>query len=192
MKKIILLLGILLLVQGIAATTVELEADKDELKVNETIGFHLEVYPDKPIGGTLTVYREIEPNKFELVKTIYSKMAYSQCPTCPKKGALTDDLVRDFYFFPKDGGSYYAEANFGGVRDRANFTVLGNETTTTTSSTSSTTTTSTTSTSTSTSTTTSTTLPTTTLPTTTSTIPARKTIIDSIIDFLSGLVRGLI
>jgi len=197
MKKLALILGMLLLIQGIAATTVNLEADRQEVSINESIGFHLEIYPDEPVGGALSVYREIEPNRFVIVRILYSKPSPGQCYTCAGTGPLTEDLSRNFYFFPKDGGNYYAEANFGGEQKKVGFTVLGEETTSTTSSTSTIATSSTTIVITSipatTTTTTSTSIPTTTLRETTSTISGKdRGFIESIIDLIYDIIQGLV
>jgi len=198
MKKTILLLGILLLVHGIAATTVKLEADRDELNINETIELHLEIDIEKPIGGRLVVYREIEPNRFT-AEVLYTKASPAQCSACIGSTPLTEDLSRNFYFTSEYPGNYYAEANFDGIRKRVNFTVLGNRTMTTTSLTSSTSISSTIPTtveSTSTITVPTTTMPitTTTLQATTSIIPVEEeeSILDQILEFLSGLIQGLI
>lgn len=180
MKKTALILGILLFAQVIAATTVELEADRDELGINETIELHLEIDIEKPIGGRLEVYREIEPNRFA-AKVLYNKASPAQCSKCVGGTPLYEDLSRNFYFTPEYAGNYYAEANFDGIRKRVNFTVAALTLTTTSTSTSSTTTTST---STSTSTTSS----------TTTTLPQQKheSVLDSLLGFLYGLIKSWI
>jgi len=132
MKKIVLIFGMLLLMQNINATTIKLEADRQELIINETIKFHLEIHPDKPVGGNLAVYRETESNRFTIVRILYSKPSPGQCYTCVGDRPLSEDLSKDFYFFPRDEGNYYAEANFGSARDRADFKVTGIEKTSTT------------------------------------------------------------
>jgi len=136
MKKTTMILGILLLLQGISATTVELEADREELNISETIKLHLQIDIEQPIGGRLVVYREIEPNRFT-AEVLYTKASPAQCSACIGSTPLSEDLSRNFYFTSKYPGNYYAEANFDGIRKRVNFTVLG-PTTTSTSSTSST------------------------------------------------------
>ena len=180
MKRKILILGILMLLQGISATTVEMEANKEEFNLNETIELHLEIDIEKPIGGRLVVYREIEPNRFA-TEVLYTKASPAQCFKCIGSTPLTEDLSRNFYFTSKYPGNYYAEANFDGVRKRVNFTVLGPTTTSTTPATTSISSTSTSTTS-STTTTTYVTLPS----------KEKRTIIDSILEFLSGLIQGLI
>lgn len=122
MKRKILIFGILMLLQGISATTVELEADRDDLNINETIELHLEIDIEKPIGGRLVVYREIEPSRFA-AEVLYTKASPAQCSECIGNTPLTGDLSRSFYFTPEHGGNYYAEANFDGIRKRVNFTV---------------------------------------------------------------------
>jgi len=121
--SMLFILEVLFLTQGITALMLELEADTGELFVNETIKFHLEINPDKPVGGNLVVYQEIEPNRFAISKTLYSKPSPGQCYTCMGDTPLSEDLSRDFYFTPKDEGNYYAEANFGGAQKKVNFTV---------------------------------------------------------------------
>lgn len=179
MKKIILFLGILMLIQGISATTVKLEADRNELTYNETIELHLEIDIDKPIGGRLVVYREIEPGRFS-AEVLYTKPSPAQCSKCLGDTPLSENLSRNFYFTPKHGGNYYAEANFDGIRKRVDFTVADlkapkSSITTSISSTSTSTTSSTTT-------------------TTEVTFPLEESgnIIDSIFEFLFGLIRGLI
>ncbi|MBU4266373.1 MAG: hypothetical protein L6243_00630 [Candidatus Altiarchaeales archaeon] len=122
MKKTILLLVILLLIQGISATTVKLEADKEEFNINETIELHLEIDIEKPIGGRLEVYQEIEPNRFA-AEVLYTKASPAQCSECTGSTPLNESLSRTFYFTSEHAGYYYAEANFDGVRKRVNFTV---------------------------------------------------------------------
>ena len=122
--KTILILGILLLMQGISATTVELEAGKEELNINETIELHLEIDIEKPIGGRLDIYREIEPKRFVVVTTLYRKPAPWECHSCAGGTPLDENLSTDFQFTPTRTGDYYAEANFDGVRKRVNFTVV--------------------------------------------------------------------
>ena len=174
--KTILILGILLLMQGISATTVELEAGKEELNINETIELHLEIDIEKPIGGRLDIYREIEPKRFVVVTTLYRKPAPWECHSCAGGTPLDENLSTDFQFTPTRTGDYYAEANFDGVRKRVNFTVAD-----LTASTSSTTT--------STLTSTLTTLSTT---TTLDISEKEKSIIDNILSFLYNLVKGLL
>lgn len=177
MKKTILILGILLLVQGISATTVELEADKEEFNINETIELHLEIGVEKPIGGRLVVYREIEPNRFA-AEVLYTRPSPAQCSKCLGSTPLNESLSRTFYFTPEHGGNYYAEANFDGIRKRADFTVAAPTTFPTSSTTTTITFTNT---------------PATLSTTTTLDIQGKeKSIIDNILSFLYNLVKGLI
>jgi len=191
-KKISSIVGMLLLIHFVVATTIELEADRDKLEVNETIEFHLEVYPDKPVGGNLAVYREIEPNRFAMVRILYKKPSPGQCYTCVGTGPLTEDLSRNFYFFPKDGGTYYAEANFGNVQKKVNFTVIGVATAYIANRTSASTNLTSTSTNLTSTSTNLTSTNTTTLQVTTSIPKKEKTILDQFLDLLYRLIKGTI
>ena len=152
----ILLASLMLLCTSpVTATTLDLTADKENLTVDETVEFHLEIHPTKPIGGSFQLYKEKAPKEFQLIVVFYEKPSTKRgCPGCGVvEYPLSEDFSRTFYYTAKTLGNYYAEANFGGVQKRVNLTVIMPITTSTTSTTSSTTTSTTSSTTTSTSTT---------------------------------------
>jgi len=174
MKKSVPFIAVILIFMSVSgsATTVKLTADKENVTIGESIKFHLEIHPTEPVGGQFVLYREVEPRRYKLCVVFYEKPSPQQCTECAGDFPLSEDLSRNFHYKPVDPGNYYAEANFGGVRDKVYFTVF-TEATTTTSTTSTSTTTSTTTTITTTTTTTTKTAATTTKTTTTtsSTLP---------------------
>lgn len=133
MKRVFLTLCLVVFLISITvATNVTLSSDKSTLTLGEEIKFHLEIKPSKPVGGKLSVYREVRHNEFRLTRILFSKPTPSQCATCVGDTPLSEDLERNFYFKPQLKGTYYAEANFGGVRDKVEFNVVEATTTTTT------------------------------------------------------------
>ncbi|RLI93447.1 MAG: hypothetical protein DRO94_05195, partial [Candidatus Altiarchaeales archaeon] len=134
-----------------AETFVSLSADRYEIIKGEGITFHLVVIPDGRVGGIFVIQREIEPKRYQIVKTFLS---YPSCPVCGGGRPLSEKLDRNFTFIPRYEGNYIAIASFGDSEATLNFTVL--PIITSTSSTTSTTSTSTTSTSTTSTSTTST------------------------------------
>ena len=132
MKKLILTFVIFTYIPCVSATTLTLTADKDIISVGETIKFHLEIHPTEPVGGNFAVYMEVSPKKFNQIRILYKKPSPGQCYTCAGDTPLRDDLSKNFYFIPKEAGNYFAEANFGNLQKRVNFTVTEITTTTTT------------------------------------------------------------
>jgi len=122
------------------------------------------------VGGQFVLYREVEPRRYKLCVVFYEKPSPEQCTECAGDFPLSEDLSRNFHYKPTEVGNYYAEANFGGARDKVYFTVFS-ETTTTTTPTTTTTITTTTTTTPTTTTTITTTTTTTTSVATTSTLP---------------------
>lgn len=128
--RLVFLITIFLLVTA-SATTINLEANQTQLLPDQEIKFHLEIYPSKPIGGKFSIYQEISDRKFRIVRTLLSNPYPGQCYTCAGGYPLSEDLDRNFYFKPKTTGNYYAEANFGHVQEKVDFTVVSPTTTTT-------------------------------------------------------------
>jgi hypothetical protein len=157
MNKLILLIALTLVFMAfpVSATTVTLTADRENLTLGESVKLHLEILPSEPVGGQFVLYKETESRKYILQVIFFKKPSPEQCLDCAGDVPVSGDLSRDFSYKPTDPGNYYAEANFGGARDKVYFTVQQETitTTTTTTTTSTSTTTSTTSTSTTTSTT---------------------------------------
>lgn len=153
---------------SVNAVNVELLSDKTELKVNETITFHLSVSDGGSAGGGFSVYRKVNGTFQQARRTTFT----SSCTMCKGTSPL-GDLNETTSFIPLHAGEYRAVANYGGVAKEINFTVYTDTTTTTTTTSTTTsrrTTTTTTSSSTST-TSTSTTTTSTTLQETSTTLP---------------------
>jgi hypothetical protein len=133
-----------------SAVIINLTSDKTEMKINDTITFHLEVRDAGFTGGAFTVRIEDENNTWKNVRTSFS----SSCTMC-KGGRDMEDLKEDPSFIPLKAGTYRADATYGGMNRSIEFTVSPiTSTTTSTSSTTTTTTSTTTTTTTSTTTTT--------------------------------------
>ena len=172
MKRTVQFIAVILIFMSVSgsATTVELTADKENVTIGESIKLHLEIHPTEPVGGQFVLYREVEPRRYKLCVVFYEKPSPEQCTECAGDFPLSEDLSRNFHYKPTEVGNYYAEANFGGARDKVYFTVFS-ETTTTTTPTTTTTITTTTTTTPTTTTTITTTTTTTTSVATTSTLP---------------------
>lgn len=160
-----------LLASGVYAVTVELSSDKTELKINDTISFHLVVNDGGSVGGGFSVYRKVNDTFQQARRTTFT----SSCTMCKGTNPI-GDLNENTSFIPLHAGEYRAVANYGGVSREINFTVYPDTTTSTTTTSTTTSTRRTTSTTTSTttttsSTTTSTSTTTTTVPQTTTTLP---------------------
>ena len=176
----------LLLAWTVSPITLVLTEDKTDLKVNETITFHLVVRDAGRMGGQLVILRENGSNNF--IAAGLPRFA-SSCTLC-KGGSDLGDINDDSPYIPLREGRYKAVATYGGSSQEVNFTVrpFTTSSTSTTSSTTSTTSTTmrpattirATSTTTSSTTTTSLTTSTTTTTSTTSTAPeenGRKTML---------------
>jgi len=146
MKKSVPFIVVILIFMSVSgsATTVKLTADKENVTIGESIKFHLEIHPTEPVGGQFVLYREVEPRRYKLCVVFYEKPSPEQCTECAGDFPLSEDLSRNFHYKPVDPGNYYAEANFGGARDKVYFTVFTETTTTTTTTTATTTKTTTT------------------------------------------------
>jgi len=173
MKKSVPFIAVILIFMSVSgsATTVKLTADKENVTIGESIKFHLEIHPTEPVGGQFVLYREVEPRRYKLCVVFYEKPSPEQCTECAGDFPLSEDLSRNFHYKPVDPGNYYAEANFGGARDKVYFTVFTETTTTTTTTTATTTKTTTTMTTTTTTTTKTVATTTKTTTTTSSTLP---------------------
>lgn len=113
----------------VSATTVNLTIDRREVNIGEEIKINLEIDPTEPVGGRLVVYQK-ENSKYALFKVLYNKPSPDQCHTCAGDVPLREYLSRDFLFIPARGGSYRADANFGGVQTHVDFNVTSPTTTT--------------------------------------------------------------
>lgn len=116
------------------AVTINLTSDKTELKVNETITFHLEVRDAGYMGGAFTVRRLNEDNIWQNVRQSFS----SSCTMC-RGGRDMGDLKEDPSFIPLLPGVYRADATYGGMNKTIEFTVYPLTTTSSTTITTSTT-----------------------------------------------------
>jgi|GEM_PF-969593 len=122
----------LAIMQACSATNVTLSMEKDTYSVGERVPIMLNVIPTGAIGGQLMIYQRVN-NTYVFVKKVYSKPSPAQCSSCSgfaHDTPLREPLNETFYFIATKPGIYNADANFDGVKDSKNFTIL--ETTTTT------------------------------------------------------------
>jgi hypothetical protein len=115
--------------QAVAATTVELTADKEVVWIGQRIGFTLKLSSEDRITGQLTVINLDEKRQ---EKILFQSVAPACCgPDRRVRGEYTDKSS----FTPEKLGNYQARAYFDQVERTLNFTVksrLAEETTTTT------------------------------------------------------------
>jgi hypothetical protein len=171
MNKLIAVLLLVLVLNTVSATEVQIAADKEILKVGETVHINLSLSSKEKITGQLTLINLDEKTQEKILF-----QSISPGCTCRSDMRVIGDYSDTLSYTPQKEGNFQARAYFDGVEKTVNFTVKPKfEHTTTTTTMPATTTTTTSSTTTSkTTTTTSTTSTTTTLieaePSTTTTI----------------------
>jgi hypothetical protein len=126
-KKMIMLLLLSCLSSCASAVNISVSVNGTVFALGETVMLHLEVNTTEPIGGQFVLYNEVEPKKYEIVR---SYADFPDCAVCGGELPLSRPHSANYLFKPLSEGTYMAEAAFGGKAARVFFNVSRPTTTT--------------------------------------------------------------